>query len=605
MKKIIAILLLVTICLTTLASCSLVDTVYDYLDQIFDFEKFDYFTSDLTQYVSFSGDYKNFDLEIPIAKPHYDVDIAVSKIVMLRNDKPEEAWVTKSVANLEINPGDVAYIYYRGYLVDDEGNKVMVDNMSNFHQEPYALEIGSNGFIPGFELSMVGEKLGDYARFEKITSGVAGDAKIAYVTFNKVTVNTNGSTTTTGSIREGNEPARIDFSDKTIDTTYGAGFANYIKGLNVGEKYTEKFDTIIDGKSVTYSDVKVQFVTNCEDEGNWIDVDCYFPYDYNNYSNVDLNNREAKFEVYVQYIDKYYVETPVFDDDYVQAKIESKEIDITLDQLNAYEGDTLVEKYDSYAKELLDKNYEAEYNRMTAEAAWNHILSIAKVEKYPTKMVDAAYHEYAEWIEHAYTTSGGQIYNSYYGSYESYSTLGEFANAYLGIGSFSEYYHYGDTAWQYSVYDMAQDAVKEKIVIFYILRAENLLPDEATLDLKVEEAKAKCLDWYNNEYVADENNQNGLSMTTKGETIYHKVTVDGSDVIFEEFELSKIDSTGASSDLHIAYFSFAYVPNMFEHKDYKAYKITNNDENYFVDQAYRNILTENLLEWANVTTLYN
>ena len=46
MKRIIAILLLVTICLTTLASCSVVDAVvdnvYGYLDQIFAFEKFDY-----------------------------------------------------------------------------------------------------------------------------------------------------------------------------------------------------------------------------------------------------------------------------------------------------------------------------------------------------------------------------------------------------------------------------------------------------------------------------------------------------------------------------------------------------------------------------------
>lgn len=598
MKRIIAILLLVTICLTTLASCSVVDAVvdnvYGYLDQIFDFEKFDYLTSDLTQYISFSEDYKNFEIKIPIAKPRYGVDVEVSKIVMLRNDKPKEAWVTKSVADLEINPGDVAYIYYRGYLVDDEGNKQHVDNMSNFHQEPYALEIGSNSFVPGFELSMVGEKLGDYARFEKITSGIAGDAKIAYISYTKETIDEKGRFHKEHISDNGySEPKRIDFSDDTVDAKYGEGFVDFIKTRTIGEKHTEVFRTIIDGMQVTYSDVKVQFVTNCEDEGNWIDVDCYFPYNYG--GNADLKNQDAVFEVYVQYIDKYYKETPEFDDDYVQAKIESKEIDITLDELNAYAGDTLVEKYNSYAKELLNKTYESEYNRMTSEAAWDHILSIANVEKYPTKKVDVVYLEYAEWIEHIYTTSGGKIYNSYYGQYEIYTDLNAFANACLGINSYSNYYQYGDTAWQYYFYDIAKDDVKEKMVIFYILRAENLLPDEATLDLKVEEAKVKLLDWYNNEYLPYENN------------------ILTSDELFEVTSKSiKVDVVDSSKELNTNEgsdgFKIHFVVGIHRadiHKPYKAYKISGNDENYFIDQAYRNILMENVVEWVNVTTLYN
>lgn len=597
-KRIFATLLLITISLSMFSGCSFFDNLFNTEEDV------DYLTSDLTKYISFSEDYKNINLNINIAKPHYDIDVEVSKIAMLCKDKPTEAWVKGSTGNHKINPGDVVYIWYRGYIIED-GKEVYMDGMSNIggtysnKYESYPLEIGSNSFVPGFELGLVGQMTSDFDDLEIIKEGnvLETEASVAYISYR--------NSTTYGK----QERVDLTLSSAEIDAKYGVGFYEKLLSMDIGVKEYE-YRTTIDEKEVTYTNLTVDIVTKNEDKGLKVEG-IYFPYDY---YYTELQNADAVFYVYFDKIDCYYEETPVLDDEYVKAKIESKDIDITLDEFNAYEGDTLVEKYNSYAKDVLDKTYEAEYNRMVSEAAWEYILSIANIEKYPTKNVDAVYYEYAVWLNHLYTTTGGQIYNPYYGT-QTYTNFNTFANAYLGIDSHSEYYFYGTEAWRYCLYDdISKDAVKEKMAIFYILRAENLLPDEATFESKIEEVKEKCLDWYNNEYLSDTNYKNGIiingitviedKIASKKDVTDKDDAVEIKDVYIKDTKDEK-DLKGEINELTLEkndiYFCYAAVVDYYS--DYKAYKISGNDENYFVDQAYRNILIENALKWANVITL--
>lgn len=457
---------------------------------------FDYLKSDLSQYIEFTKDFRNFELNIDIAEPR-DIDIEVTKLNMLRGDKPTTAWVKESTANLVIKPGDVVYIWYRGYLVEDDGEIIEVDGMCNFSgDEPYALEIGSNSFVPGFELDLVGHRTGETAKFEKITSGSVESGTIAYISYTKNTTKDNGDTEkTTGSV------VRIDLSDTTLDDRYGEGFTEKLKSFAIGTK--SEFKLQLNGKEVSYTDFTVNFVTSCETaENSNIKANCYFPYDYSN--NEDLRNEDAVFEVYIDKIDSYYEEMPEFDDEYLKKKIEDKKIAVTLEKLDEYEGETLVDKYDAYAKELMFKLYENEKESLIESAIWSYFSAISKVKKYPVSKVDEKYYSYATDIYNLYLTNGGQIYNSYYGTYQTYDTFNEYANAYVGINSYSEYYYYGETAWKYEVYDMAREFVGERLVLYYVMRETGLTPSDSLLKSEMDKIKQEYVDEYIEQYLENE-----------------------------------------------------------------------------------------------------
>ena len=510
---------------------------------------FNYLKSDLSKYIEFTDDYKNFELNIDIAEPR-DIDIDVTILNMLCEDKPEKAWLKGSNANLTIKPGDVVYIWYRGYLVSDDGEKIEVDGMSNFGgSEPYALEIGGNGFIPGFELGLWGKNTHDGVKFEKITKGLAGDGSVVYVSFTKNVVDSEGKTVKTTGNSE-----RIDLSDSSVDEKYGEGFVEKIKTLTIGSKV--EFKTNIDGNEATYTDLVVDFVTNCEgDEDKLLKVNCYFPYDYNN---AELRNEDAVFEVYIEKADFYYETMPEFNDEYLNKKIEDKEISVTVEKLNEYEGETLVDKYRAYAKELMQKLYEAEYESLVNTAVWEYYAKIAKVKKYPVSKVDEVYYDYVNELYNLYTSNGGRIYNSYYGSYDTYDTFEKYANAYLGINSSSPYYYYGDTAWQYEVYDMAEDFVRERLILYYVLRSENLLPSKETLKAEVEIIKQEYLDEYIAQYLENED----------------KTEEDYTEEEFEQFKDERAKEI------------FSYY-----------------DDAHFEERAYYGIATDTLITWPTVITL--
>ena len=441
---------------------------------------FDYIKADLTKYIEFTDDYKNFTINVDIAKPHdIDVDVAILNMIYADRDatpKYDGAVVTSPIT---ITAGDEVRIWYRGYLIGDDGEKIVVPGMSNFGNDAaYTLGIGSNGFIPGFEYNLVGVNTAGYSKFVKITEGAISENQVAYISYTRTTGENK-----TDKISESN--SRVVLSED-IDSTFGAGFKEKILGLKVGEK----IDLVakVGEKQYNYTDLTVSFVTECET--NPIVVETYFPY---NYGKADLRNETAYFEVYVEGVVVY--DTPEFNDEYLKKKIDDKKLNVTLDELNSFEGATLVDKYRAYSENKMMELYEEEYKALVDQQIWEYYGKISKAIKYPQIKVDEIYDDYINDIYQQFISTGGYIYNSSLGQYKTYDSFEAFAPVYVGATS---------STWKTVVYNQSKDFVKERMVLFYILKAENLLPTEAEFKAEydkivqdyVDDAIEQYLDYY-------------------------------------------------------------------------------------------------------------
>lgn len=498
---------------------------------------FDYMKSDLTQYIEFSEDYKNFKVNVDIAKPH-DIDVDVTILNLIYEDrKINEKYGNNPITSpYTISAGDDVAIWYNGYLLDEDGNKVYVSGMSNFTgTSPYTLSIGSNGFVPGFELNLIGKNTGDYSKFNKITSGRVTDNLIVYVSY--TLPNATDSTKT-----DKYTTVRMDLSED-LDAKYGAGFEAALMELNVGAAKTTVKATLND-KEITYSDFTVDFAV----DGNATPmlIECYFPYDYSN--NTDLRNETAYFEVYVDSIVDYIC--PEFTDDYIKEKFSSDDFTVTVEELEKLEGDTLVEKYRNFAKKTLDEVYELSYASLVESAVWSHYSSIVKVKKYPQSKVDEMYNYYMDELTSIYISNGGMAYDSSSGQYKTYDSLEAYIPAYLGLSSSQN--------WKTYITDMAKNAVKERMTMYYLLRYENLIPSTTEFNDRISEIRQEYVD----EYVAQYLEYEGKTKDDYTEEEYAKVVADCTDEILSYY-----------------------------------------DADYFTTRVYYTVVSEEFIKWPEVVTL--
>ena len=110
----------------------------------------------------------------------------------------------------------------------------------------------------------------------------------------------------------------------------------------------------------------------------------------------------------------------------------------------------------------------------------------------------------------------------------------------------------------YSLYSMAKDYVKERLVLYYVIREGGLVPDESTLASEIEAVKQEYLDEYINQYLEKEK----------------KTREDYSDSEWESFKKARANEI------------FSYY-----------------DDSHFEERAYYAIVSEALPDWVNVKTL--
>ena len=463
---------------------------------------FDYIGSDLRNYVDLSlDDYKNYELELSIAKPHeIDVDVAILNLVSAKEYRTLVGDGTLK-NNVAVTAGDMVRIYYKGYTHNDDGEEVIVSTaMSNFTlAKPTDLQIGdaNEAFPVGFELGLIGKNPQDYAKFGKITSGKAadhehGDKWVIYVSFERLVEGGDSKKDTVKATS-----MRIDLEDSDVEKVFGEGFLSKIKNFNVGDTYND-VTVKINGKNYTYSNLVINFATTCEkaetsENGKApLVVEGYMPYDYgiDGTATAGLRNKTVYYQVFIDYVQQY--DTPEFNDEFVLKVIGEKGSKITEEELSEYEGESLTDKYRAYAKELIYEAYEEAYDIMVEDAMWNHYLKKAKIKKYPGIKVDEIHSEYIDDVYYQYDYNGGTLSDSE-GTPKSYDNIDDFARAYLSLAEGAD--------WRNTLYTMSESLVKERLILYYIMKAENILPTAEKLAEKVAEIKKEYLDEYIRQYL--------------------------------------------------------------------------------------------------------
>ena len=160
---------------------------------------------------------------------------------------------------------------------------------------------------------------------------------------------------------------------------------------------------------------------------------------------------------------------------------------------------------------------------------------------------------------------------------ETYEDIAGYAKVYLGLW-------YAEDDWKDILNDLAEDLVIERIILYYIMRAEGLTPDEQTLAVKVDEVKKEYMDEYIYQYLLD---------------------YDENRAEFEDSNIQKNKEYAAKMNKIIK----AWKDGDFENEDYAAFyaereneMFTYYGEAYFVETAYYEIVVDEMVKWPEVTT---
>ncbi len=437
----------------------------------------EYIKENMADYITLpESGYKNLTLNLNISAPT-ELMTQVEVLKILASSKTQAGEGEKIFSAHTIGAGDTVSIFYRGYYLDEDGKEVFVDGMSNFDYFASELGIGSGQFIPGFEYNMVGKNTGDYAKFERIVDGVVSENHVIYLSY-KCTE--DGKT-------ESASYERIDLA--SADAVYGEGFSAALIGKEVN-KSLDSFTVTLGDSELTYSDLKVEFVTLCEKESTnggkpIMVVECYFPH---NYQMPVLRNKTAYFEVYVDYVIDYTV--PEYNDDFIRGLIADGKL-IKEEELNKYEGESLTEKLESYIDEVLYKNFESDCESLIEGAIWQNILEAVAVKKYPEGNVKEIYDQNLSDIQKMYDYYGGKYLTPNYQLIQC-ETLDEFVILYLGLEEGAD--------WKAYLRELSCDLVKERLIICYILQAEELVPDSETLAKEIADLRAEFVENQGSQY---------------------------------------------------------------------------------------------------------
>jgi FKBP-type peptidyl-prolyl cis-trans isomerase (trigger factor) len=416
-----------------------------------------YLKADLGKYIELDeSDYKGYELDIKFDEL---TDASVEREIMgllykYRVLKEEDKGA--NVLNVPISVGDTAYIYYRGYTVDESGIERDIKGGSNLLGSIYALGVGSLGFIPGFEEGLVGINPANYPKFEKKTEGTVKTGDVIYLSYSAILPD--------GSVADGVEE-RIDLSADYTDSLYGEGFSAYFVGKEIGKNLADSIALPLGDGSVAYYGMKINAATECEK--NPLTVRATFPADYS--LDRSLRGVEARFDVYIAYTNLYT--TPAYDTNFI-----TETLKISEDTLANYDGDTIPEKHRAMLYEALSEEYESAREALIEEAVWERLNSLVRVKRLPRKAVREICDEYYYEVTAAYTSQNLSI------------SLDEFAVYYLEIEE--------DVSWLDYIKEMARETVTEKLIFYYIIREENLLPKDEEFSALYNDAVEEYLTYY-------------------------------------------------------------------------------------------------------------
>ena len=129
---------------------------------------FNILDEDISQYIEIDEKYyKGYDVLVDSNRvTDFDINNEINKVLCSNKNK------TAVERDGVISVGDVAKIYYRGYYLGENGEKIYFNGGCNFPSaNPSELEIGLGSFISGFEYNLIGMNKDNYAVFSKLSEG--------------------------------------------------------------------------------------------------------------------------------------------------------------------------------------------------------------------------------------------------------------------------------------------------------------------------------------------------------------------------------------------------------------------------------------------------
>ena len=132
---------------------------------------------------------------------------------------------------------------------------------------------------------------------------------------------------------------------------------------------------------------------NPSDYSNPIVVEAHFPDDY---KATELAGKTAYFIVTVESIVEY--NAPELTEAFLIEKL-----GFSIEGLEGYRGDTMIEKYKSYVRELFLREYKLDLETLTINAFWESALRGVVVKKYPEKQLKEIYDSFVAELDYYYS----------------------------------------------------------------------------------------------------------------------------------------------------------------------------------------------------------
>ena len=404
---------------------------------------YDYFAEDLSQYISLDeSDYKGYKLTVKMTEV---TDELVAEYIMYtlcqhRIDEP-----TSPGKSTPLSVGDVLEAWCRSYIIDDNGKEIELNvssgELGKSGVGDTKLTIGEGKLPIGVESALVGIVIADYPEMSEVAlkaGDVIGEDDVLYISYS----------VTTPAGKKSYTNVRVDLSRTDLDAEFGEGFRAALLGKAMTEDGALASFTALgkDGRYV-YDGVKIAYAY--PKDAKCITVAGKLPHGYSDY---DLACETVYYDIFPEYFTAY--EVPELD-----AKFINETLKLTDETLAEYDGADAVEKYRAYVRAELTRQHEEELRAIGEEAMWYHYNDAATVIAYPEDAVMEIYTKNITEIE--------LLWESYR---DQYSTLDAFVYAYFSMPSGSD--------WRAMLKSDAEAEVKEKLIFYYIIRKENLIPTE-------------------------------------------------------------------------------------------------------------------------------
>ena len=425
---------------------------------------FNYMNKDLSGYVKLSAeDVKNIVLSVAVDKPT-DEDVEREIIALLVEHKVLDTENTDPDA--VIANGSVVNICYSGYLLSEDGDREYFSGGSNLSSGISSLIIGSASFVPGFEEGLIGIRPSDTVMPTVIKEGKISEGDVVYANIE-------------GFHPEGKNlklyGQRLEITP-ALDDVYGKGFYDLLIGSELGggnlcASVTTLESTKAGEGTFVYKNLRTLYKT---EGGKAHTVQSYFPLSYQEAS---LQGKTAYFDVYIKDTTTHTI--PEYTDAFL-----TETVGIIPERLDAYEGNTLTEKYRSYVREVLEEDYETRLLEATEETFWEKIAEIAEVKRVPRSAWLEIYDGYIEDLE---TTYADYLESS--GYTEAVYPFETFCKDYCRLEEGESYKTY--------VKNLSKQTAGEKIIFFYAIQLLGVAPNESELEKAYDETLTELAKQYN------------------------------------------------------------------------------------------------------------